>query len=56
MISAVEEVISIRYMFRYLGIPVKVPAKLFGNNFGVIQSAAIPDTETKKKNIAISYH
>jgi hypothetical protein len=56
MRSAVEEAISIRYMLRCLGVPVTVPTDLFGDNFGVIQSAEIPDGELKKKHIAISYH
>jgi Reverse transcriptase (RNA-dependent DNA polymerase) len=56
MRSAVEEAISIRYMLRCLGIPVTVPTNLYGDNFGVIQSAEIPDGELKKKHIAISYH
>ncbi len=56
MHSAVEETISIRYMLRCLGIPVTNPTDLFGNNFGVIQSAEIREGELKKKHIAISYH
>lgn len=56
MKSAVEEVISTRYIVRCLGIPMKTPTKWFGDNFGVIQSATIPDTEMKEKHIAISYH
>ena len=56
MRSAVEEAISIRYMLRCLGIPVTKPTDLFSDNFGVIQSAEIPEGELKKKHIAISYH
>ncbi|KAI2501305.1 Reverse transcriptase (RNA-dependent DNA polymerase) [Fragilaria crotonensis] len=56
MRSAVEEAISIRYMLRCLGVPVLRPTDLFGDNFGVIQSAEIPEGELKKKHIAISYH
>jgi hypothetical protein len=56
MRSAVEEAISIRYMLRCLGVPVTHPTDLYGDNFGVIQSAEIPEGELKKKHIAISYH
>jgi hypothetical protein len=56
MRTAVEEAISIRYMLRCLGIPVTKPTDLYGDNFGVIQSAEIPEGELKKKHIAISYH
>ncbi len=56
MHSAVVEAISIRFMLRCLGIPVTSPTDLFGNNFGVIQSAKIPEGELKKKHIAFSHH
>jgi hypothetical protein len=56
MRSAVEEAISIRYMLRCLGIPVTKPTNLYGDNFGVIQSATIPEGELKKKHVAIAYH
>jgi hypothetical protein len=29
---------------------------LYGDNFGVIQSATIPEGELKKKHVAIAYH
>jgi hypothetical protein len=56
MRSAVEEAISICYMLRCLGKPVQRPTDLFGDNFGLIQSAELPDGELKKKHIAILYH
>ena len=51
-----EEVGSIRYMLRCLGVHVDVPSKVFGDNLGVIQNATIKDSLLKKKHIAISYH
>jgi hypothetical protein len=40
-----------------LGIPVMKPTILYGDNFGVIQSATtIPEGELKKKHVAIAYH
>ena len=39
MRQAVEEAILIRYMLRCLGVPVTQPTDLYGDNFGVIQSA-----------------
>ena len=56
MRSATEEAISLRYMLRCLGIPVSKSTALYGDNWGAIQSANIPDSELKKKHIAISYH
>ncbi len=48
--TSVEEAISIRYMLRCLGVPVTKPTNLYGDKFGVIQSATIPDGELKKKH------
>ena len=58
MRSAVEEAISLRYMLRCLGIPVPKhkPTNIYGDNWSVIQSASVPDSEMRKKHIAISYH
>ena len=56
MRQAVEEAISLRYMLCCLGIPVTSPTNLYGDNFRLIQSASIPDSELKKKHVAISYH
>ena len=55
---AVEEAVSPRYMLRCLGVPVKKgnPTTLYDDDWGVIQSASIPDSELKNKHIAISYH
>ena len=56
MRQVVEEAISLHYMLRCLGIPVTNPTNLYGDNFRLIQSASIPDSELKKKHVAISYH
>ena len=56
MHHSVEEAISLHYMLRCLGISVSNPTNLYGDNFGSIQSASIPDTELKKKHVTISYH
>ena len=42
-----EECINMRYMLRCLGIPVKSPCHLFGDNLGVIQNATNPETDIK---------
>jgi hypothetical protein len=56
MRTAVEEATSICYILQCLGVPVTRPTELYGNNFGVIQSAEILEGKLKKKHIAISYH
>ena len=54
--QGVEEIHHLRYMLRCLGIPVTKASSLFGDNLGVIQNAANPDSDLKKKHVAISYH
>ena len=56
MRTAVEELISLRYMLRCLGVRVETAVYLFGDNLGVIQNATIKDSLLKKKCVAISYH
>jgi len=53
---ACEEAIAIRYMLRSLGVPVPGPTRLCGDNLGMIMSSTNPDSELKKKHVAISFH
>ena len=54
--NATEEIMHMRYVLRCLGVPVTKPSALFGNNLGVIQNTSNPDSDIKKKHVAISYH
>ena len=56
MRAGVEEAMAIRYHLRCFGVPVTKPTNLFADNYGMLQSATIPDAELKKKHVAISYH
>jgi hypothetical protein len=56
MRTAVEELISVRYMLRCLGITVERPSLVCGDNMGVIQNVTIKDSLLKKKHVAIAYH
>ena len=53
---ATEESIALRYMLRSLGVPVKGATEICGENIGMIISCINPDSELKKKHVAISYH
>jgi hypothetical protein len=53
---ATEEAHSIRYMLRSLGLRVKKPCYLYGDNLAVIQNATTPEGTLKKKHVALSYH
>ena len=56
MRTAVEEVQSIRYMLRCLGVKVAVASLICGDNLGVIQNCTVSDSLLKKKHVAIAYH
>ena len=56
MCSGIEEVKSIRFMLRCLGIPVTSSSLMYGDNLGSIQSANTPKGILKKKHVALSYH
>ena len=43
-------------MLRSFGVPVKGATALCGYNLGMIISCTNPDSELKKKHVAISYH
>ena len=43
-------------MLRFLGVPVKGPTKIFGDNQGVIIYRTNLDYELKKNHVVISYH
>ena len=53
---ATEESISMNYMLRSLSIPVKVPLPIFEYNLEMIISSTNPDSDLKKKHVAILYH
>ena len=56
MKTAVEEVISVRYMLRCLGVKVTQPTNILGDNRSVIINATERDSLLKKKHVAIAYH
>ena len=56
MRTAVEEVMSVRYMLRCLGVRIEKPTHILGDNRSVILNATLKSSILKKKHIAISYH
>jgi hypothetical protein len=53
---ATEEIITIRYMLRALGIRVSKPSNISGDNTGIISNSVTSDATLKKKHVALSYH
>ena len=56
MCTAVEEIQSIRYMLRSLGVKVTLASLVCGDNLGVIQNCTVSESLLKKKHVAIAYH
>ena len=53
---AVEQIIDLRTTLRYLGVPIKGKAFMFGDNQSVITSFTIPHSRLSKRHNALSYH
>jgi hypothetical protein len=53
MKTAVEELIALHYLLRYLDVKMLHGSLICGDNLGVIQNCTIKDSLLKKKHIAI---
>ena len=53
---AMELTIAMRYKLRMLGVPVKGPAILFGDNQSMVTNCSLSTSTLKKKCNAIAYH
>ena len=53
---ATEMAIEFRYMFRMLGSEIDGPARLLGDNQGMIQNCSLMASQLKKKHNAIAFH
>ena len=53
---ATEQIIDLRTTLRYLGVPIKGRAFMFGDNQSVITSSMIPHSRLSKRHNALSYH
>ena len=51
-----EEAVSIRYMLRSLGVPVKGKTLLIGDNMSSLISSTSPGSECKKRAVSIAFH
>jgi hypothetical protein len=51
-----EEVISLRYMLRSMGVPLDGPTALIGDNLGSLMTAANPGADCKKRHVSIAWH
>ena len=54
--KAVEEVITLRYYLRSMGIQVNKVTPIYVDNMGVVLNASNPGSTLNKKSVALSYH
>jgi hypothetical protein len=47
---------GLRYKLRMLGIPVRGPAYIYGDNQSVLANTTVPESTLKKKSQSICYH
>jgi hypothetical protein len=56
MKHACEYIRSLRYHLRMMGIPVKDPTFIRGDNQSVLSNSSIPESILKKKHHSVAYH
>ena len=54
--TCVEQIIDLRLLLRYLGVPLNDVSYVFGDNKSMIDSATIPHSKLHKRHTALSYH
>ena len=54
--TAVDQIIDIRTTLRYLGVPIKGKAFLFGDNQSVVTNSTLPHSQLNKRHNALAYH
>jgi hypothetical protein len=52
----VDQSIDLRNTLRYLGVPVRKKAYMFGDNKSVVDSSTIPHAKLHKRHNALSFH
>jgi hypothetical protein len=54
--TCVERSFDLRYTLRYLGVPVRTRAYMFGDNESVVNSSSTPHAKLHKRHNALSFH
>ena len=54
--TASEQIVDIRQTLRYLGVPIKSKAYMFGDNKSVVTSSTVPHSLLSKRHNILSYH
>jgi hypothetical protein len=54
--TCVERSVDLRNTLRYLGVPIRKKAYMFGDNESVVNSSAMPFSKLHKRHNALSFH
>lgn len=54
--TAMEQIIDLRIMLRYLGVPIHGSTMMFGDNESVVNSSSTPHAKLHKRHNALSFH
>ena len=54
--AATEQIVDIRQTLRFLGVPIKSKAYMFGDNKYVVTSSMVPHSLLSKRHNILSYH
>ena len=54
--TATEQIIELRHLLRYLGVPIEGPTYLFGDNQSVVNSCSVPHGKIHKRHVILSFH
>ena len=54
--TATEQIVDIRQTLRYLGVPIKSKAYMFGDNKSVVTSSTVPHSLLSRRHNILSYH
>ncbi len=53
---AIDVIQGLRYKLRMVGVPLDGPTNVFCDNEAVVKSTTCPESQLKKKHVAICYH
>jgi hypothetical protein len=54
--TCTEQIIELRTLLRYLGVPLRDQSYMFGDNQAVVNSSTLPEAKLHKRHTLLSYH
>ena len=54
--TCTEQIIELRNLLRYLGVPIREHSYMFGDNQSVVNSSSLPEAKLHKRHTLLSFH